>query len=136
MDVGDPSNFARLLAACCDAPGMRSVMSGERVTDEDTRRAIREAWHTHRVMLDPHAAVGYEAARRLVQRGVEGPVVVLATAHPAKFADTVREELGFEPDLPEAERGWRERPLLALDLPDTRVESLKDLLFGLPSARG
>lgn len=131
MDVGDPSNFSRLLAACHDASGMRSIMSGERVTDEDTRRAIREAWHVHRVVLDPHAAVGYASACRLIRRGVAGPVAVLATAHPAKFADTVREELGFEPDLPDAERGWRERPILAIDLPDTRLESLKGLLLSL-----
>ncbi len=131
MDVGDPSNFARLLAIAGDAAGMRPMIRGERVTDADTRAAIRDAWRAHGVVLDPHTAVGYRAAMRLLEAGREGPVVVLATAHPAKFADTVREELGFEPELPEAERDWRSRPLQAVDLPDTRLTSFVDLLKSL-----
>lgn len=131
MDVGDPSNFARLLAIAGDAAAMRPDIRGERVTDDDTRAAIRDAWRVHGVVLDPHTAVGYRAATRLLHGGTEGPVVVLATAHPAKFADTVREELGFEPELPESERDWRSRPLQAVDLPDTRLPSFVDLLRSL-----
>ncbi|MEW5982087.1 MAG: threonine synthase [Acidobacteriota bacterium] len=131
MDVGDPSNFARLLALCRDAAGMRLALRGERVSDADTRAAIRDAWRAHGVVLDPHTAVGYRAATRLLERGADGPVVVLATAHPAKFADTIREELGFEPEMPEAERGWENRALLAVDLPDTDADTLTELLLSL-----
>jgi threonine synthase len=60
-----------------------------------------------------------------------GPVVVLATAHPAKFADVIHEELGIEPELPPAERDWRSRPLLSVDLQDASPAAFKDLLRSL-----
>ena len=63
--------------------------------------------------------------------GAEGPVIALATAHPAKFADVIREELGFEPELPESERDWRAKPLLAVDLPEATPQAFRRLLAGL-----
>lgn len=131
MDVGNPSNFARLLVLCRNAQQMTSVVTGERVDEQDTRRSIRDAWCADGVVLDPHAAVGYAAARRHLARGADGPIVVLATAHPAKFGDTVREVLGFEPELPESEHGWQAKPVLAVDLPDVRSISLAELLLSL-----
>jgi threonine synthase len=81
------------------------------------------------VILDPHAAVAYSAAHRFrFATHTRVPVIVLAKAHPAKFADVIREELGFEPALPEAERDWRSRPLLAVDLPEASPAAFKGLL--------
>jgi threonine synthase len=85
-------------------------------------------------MLDPHTAVAYSAALRFQREtGTRASIVVLATAHPAKFADVIREEIGIEPELPEAERDWRSRPLLAVDLPDASPAAFKALLAGLRS---
>jgi threonine synthase len=130
MDVGDPSNFARLAALFeGSAARMAAAIAGIAVTEAETRASIREAFRRSGAVLDPHAAVAYSAA--LTFRGaqrIRTPIVVLATAHPAKFADVVREELGFEPDLPEAERDWRARPLLAIDLPDPAPAAFKALL--------
>jgi threonine synthase len=61
-------------------------------------------------------------------------VSTLATAHPAKFAEVIREELGFEPELPASERGWRSRPLLAVDLAEATPAAFKRLLAGLSPA--
>ena len=136
MDVGDPSNFARLEQLYAGSPeAMRGAVRGERVTEPETRAAIRDAHARYGRVLDPHGAVAYAAARRFLAdsgRGAREPVVALATAHPAKFADAIREELGFEPPLPDAERGWRDWPLAAVDLPAPSPDALRGLLCNLP----
>ena len=130
MDVGDPSNFARLLALCAGSVDrMRQLVRGERVTDQDTRDAIRRAHKVSNVVLDPHGAVAYAAARRYLDSTNDDlPVIALLTAHPAKFADAIRDELGFEPLLPEHERNWRARPLLTTDLTDALFDTFRDWL--------
>jgi threonine synthase len=139
MDVGDPSNFARLdrlFHGSVDA--MRAAILGAQVSEAETRAAIREAHARHGCVLDPHGAVAYAAARRYLASGGGGPeeaVIAMATAHPAKFAEAIREELGFEPPLPEADRGWRDWPLSAIDLPAPSPEALARLLFNLPPPR-
>ena len=135
MDVGDPSNFARLAAMYgSSAARMGAAIAGMRVSEAETRAAMRGAYKDSRAMLDPHTAVAYSAALRFQRAtGARAPIVVLATAHPAKFADAVREETGIEPDLPEAERDWRSRTLLAVDLPDARPAAFKTLLASLSS---
>jgi threonine synthase len=136
MDVGDPSNFARLERLHAGSPdAMRAAIQGERVTEAETRAAIREAYGRYGRVLDPHGAVAYAAARRQIEAGAIDaglPVIALATAHPAKFADAIRDELGFEPPLPEADRGWRDWPLNAADLPAPSAEALRGLLCNLP----
>ena len=136
MDVGDPSNFARLDRLYDGSlHAMRAAIQGERVTEAETRAALREAYGRYGRVLDPHGAVAYAAARRQLDAGTVDaglPVIALATAHPAKFGDAIRDELGFEPPLPEADRGWRDWPLSAIDLPAASGEALRDLLFNLP----
>jgi threonine synthase len=133
MDVGDPSNFARLVSMYgASAARMADEIVGVRVSEEETRAAIRDAYRRAGTVLDPHTAVAYQAALRFQgAMDARGPVVVLATAHPAKFADVIHEELGIEPELPQAERDWRSRPLLSVDLQDASPAAFKDLLRSL-----
>jgi threonine synthase len=135
MDVGDPSNFVRattLTGSTLD--GMRARVDGEMVTDADTRAEMRDTYVGCRYVLDPHGAVGCRAARRwMAANRADMPVIVLATAHPAKFAEVITRELGIEPELPAHERGWRQRPLLVSDLPDAASATLKDFLLSLPN---
>ncbi len=133
MDVGDPSNFSRLADMYeSSAARMGREIAGVRVSEAETRAAIRSACRDWGAILDPHAAVAYSAAVRFRQAtGTGVPIVVLATAHPAKFADVIREELGIEPELPAAERDWRSRPLLAVDLADASPAAFSSLLRGL-----
>ena len=133
MDVGDPSNFARLAELYGSSlEKMREAIRGERVSETETRAAIRQAHAETGAVLDPHAAVAFAAARRYREdtSGAE-PIIVLATAHPAKFADVIEEELGFPPELPDTERDWRSRPLLAVDLPGTEMAAFSALLLSL-----
>jgi threonine synthase len=134
MDVGDPSNFARLAALHeGSSGGMAAAIRGERVTESDTRAAIRHAHAQRGAILDPHAAVAYAAARRYrADAGRIVPIVVLATAHPAKFAAAIFEELGIEPELPAADRDWRTRRMHAVDLPGVDAVLFRDFLCNLP----
>ena len=102
MDVGDPSNFSRMDTLFGgDAAKMREVVVGSSHTDHVTRGAIARVYEAHGYVLDPHSAVGYlglEAARAR-RPGTVG--IVLATAHPAKFAATVEPVIGRSIEVPE-----------------------------------
>jgi threonine synthase len=77
---------------------MREVFAADWVTNEESLDVIRGAWHDHGYLLDPHTAVAWEVAERL--RG-ENPVVVVATAHWAKFgADVYKALAGIDYTLP------------------------------------
>lgn len=106
MDVGNPSNFERLLSIFSgDWNAMRAMIRGISATDGETRQAMREVWDRFGAFVDPHTAVGYKAARDwLGAQGAGGKtrqVIVLSTAHPAKFQDIVRDAVGKEPEIPE-----------------------------------
>ena len=120
MDVGDPSNFPRLVQLHAEAlDALRANVAGISIDEDETRRTIREVYRDSAYLLDPHSAVGVAAAKRLRAEAAEcRPVISLATAHPAKFGDVIREELGFDPELPEPWRDWRARVVRALELPD------------------
>ncbi len=100
MDVGAPSNFARILslydnsheAVCRD-------ISGASFTDEQIRIAMSECYNGYGYVLDPHGACGWKALREGLTAGETG--VFLETAHPAKFADTVESVIGRPVDVPE-----------------------------------
>ena len=78
---------------------LRTRYQAEAVSDDETLHTIREAHERYGRLIDPHTAVGLAAARRLgPQDGT--PVVVLATAHPAKFPETVAKATGMVPPLP------------------------------------
>ncbi len=130
MDVGDPSNFPRLLALHGGRlASMQANLIGRTIDDRRTRATIKEVYARTGYLLDPHSAVGYAAAQdELTSARSDELVVTLATAHPAKFGDAIREELGFAPPLPPALQDWTERPSLAIELPDTEYDSLRDFL--------
>ncbi len=94
------------------------------MTDEETVAEIRATCERTEVVLDPHTAVGVAAARRLEG---EEPIVVAATAHPAKFADVVRTAIGHPVPLPAtlavAMRSPMRRERIA-----ARIEALRERL--------
>ncbi|CAN5299081.1 threonine synthase [soil metagenome] len=76
------------------------VFDGASFDDDATRAEIRRTHDATGVVLDPHTAVGVAAARR-ARRDPEVPMIVLGTAHPAKFPDAVEAALGLRPSLPD-----------------------------------
>jgi threonine synthase len=101
MDVGAPSNFERMQAHW-PLSEMRHILKSFYVTDEETRLTIKTVHNRYSYTLDPHGAVGWFAAEQLEKQGkLNGAyVVVLETAHPAKFSDVVEPITGALP-LPE-----------------------------------
>jgi threonine synthase len=125
MDVGAPSNFERM-AAHFSWEEMRRLITGAFVTDEETRQTIASVHGAHGYFLDPHSAVGWRAADKLAGRLGSGPLVVLSTAHPAKFAETVEPLTGPVP-VPASLKKAMERTVEKRDIP-AELSALKDLL--------
>ncbi|MDR2042200.1 MAG: threonine synthase [Tannerella sp.] len=100
MDVGHPSNFARILDLYGqDHAAVVQDISGYGYTDEQIAATVREVRHTHRYLLDPHGACGYRALiDRRLQPGETG--LFLETAHPAKFKETVDRITGLPVEIP------------------------------------
>lgn len=93
MDVGDPSNFARILDLYGhDHEAICNVMTGTTYTDDQIRETLQAVYQTTGYLLDPHGAVGYRALAELLKDGETG--IFLETAHPAKFTETVEEIVG------------------------------------------
>ena len=100
MDVGDPSNFARIY----DLYGkshkkITSLISGATYSDDQIRQTMRECYQDTKYILDPHGACGYQALADGLQPGETG--VFCETAHPAKFKEKVDEILGIDVEIPE-----------------------------------
>jgi threonine synthase len=125
MDIQISSNFERLLfeAAGRDPEAVRRMMaslsqSGSFTIPEAAMAAIRRdfvagragedvvkaemarTWKDAGYLLDPHTAVGVAVARPVVERNPATPMVVLGTAHPAKFPQAVHDATGVDPALP------------------------------------
>ena len=101
MDVGAPSNFARVLdlyggshdAICAD-------ISGAAYSDNQIRETLADVYRRHHYLLDPHGTCGYRALVEGLKPGETG--VFLETAHPAKFLATVEEIIGEPVAVPSA----------------------------------
>lgn len=100
MDVGDPSNFARIYDLYGGShEAITKEISGEAYTDEQIRETVQAVYNETGYLLDPHGACGYRALAEQLQPGETG--VFLETAHPAKFLQTVESIIGVEVQIPE-----------------------------------
>ena len=116
MNVGHPSNLARLFSlyggqmdetGCVsrqpDLQAMQKDIFAVSISDEQTRRTMKEAYQQHRVLLEPHGAVGWAGLLRYLDEcGDWSPCVSLETADPAKFPEEVVQLTGVNPLLPPA----------------------------------
>lgn len=131
MDVGDPSNFARILDLYGgDAEALRRDVRGTRHGDEETRAAIRDVHARTGYVMDPHTAVGY-LGLRASPRGGDGPDVLLATAHPAKFRESVEPAIGAKVPVPPALAACLERESRAETIP-AELGAVREALLADP----
>lgn len=102
MDVGNPSNFVRMLDLFeQDHKSLSSLITGYRFTDSETRTAMQQVFKTTRYTLDPHGAIGYLGLKRFFQEKPGDMLgIFLETAHPAKFKEVVDEALGYPVEIP------------------------------------
>lgn len=99
MDVGDPSNFARIYDLHHgNHQEIISYISGATYSDEQIRESMRQCFQENHYILDPHGACGYRALSEQLQEGETG--IFCETAHPAKFKDTVESVIGTTVDIP------------------------------------
>jgi len=94
-------------------------------THADRLASIAQVWQQDGVLIDPHTADGVQVARRFVRPGV--PLVVTETALPVKFAETIVEAVGREPERPERFAGIEDLPRHVVDLPNDAA-ALKSLI--------
>jgi len=108
MDVGDPSNFARIINLYSQNGALSpeqthqaitSLISGATYSDEQIRQTMRQCYQQTGYTLDPHGACGYQALADGLKDGEIG--VFCETAHPAKFKEKVDEILGIDTPIPD-----------------------------------
>jgi threonine synthase len=116
MDVGNPSNFARMKDLYHDLEerstwnNMRASITGYAYDDEQTKAGLREVYDRYGYTIDPHGAVGYLALKEY-QESVNGTTgIVLETAHPAKFLPDVESTLGQKIEVPQRLAELADRP--------------------------
>jgi threonine synthase len=103
MDVGNPSNLARILHLYRgDLNRLRAHLSGRSISDDETRAAIVDVHDRTGHIPDPHTAVAFAALEKSLKDRSDSAGVVLGTAHPAKFAEVVEPLLGRVLPIPPA----------------------------------
>lgn len=122
MDVGNPSNFERMLEIFGNSHNkMSNLISEDVVTDKETKETIRNLLAKSNYQADPHTAVGYLSSVRNKKR--DETIISLSTAHPGKFTEVFEEATGITPDLPK-----RLSEVLVLEKKSTVIgNSLKDM---------
>lgn len=107
MDVGNPSNFARMLDLhpdtddCSTWNNMQNQISGYAFDDKTTAQAMEEIYEKYGYTIDPHGAVGFLALKEYQLANPNTRGIILETAHPAKFIDDVQSILGHQIEIPE-----------------------------------
>lgn len=129
MDVGAPSNFDRILDLYVhDHRAITGDISAYRYNDEEIQETIRETKQRTGYLLDPHGACGYLALKEGLQPGETG--IFLATAHPAKFKETVEECTGEALEIPDGLAAFMQGKKQAMPLPND-FNLFKKTLFRL-----
>ena len=123
MDVGDPSNFARILnlysknnALTPEATHHRitNLISGATYSDEQIKETMRKCYSETGYVLDPHGACGFRALQENLKPGEIG--VFCETAHPAKFKEKVDDILGIDIEIPARLRAFMEGEKQSVEL--------------------
>ena len=101
MDVGDPSNFVRILELFDKQfHSLKKELSGYSISDEETRDTIKEVYSAYHYLTDPHGAVGYLALKKYLEGFADQKGIFLETAHPVKFYDVVEPVIGEKIPVP------------------------------------
>jgi len=131
MDVGDPSNFVRIMEIFHQQFGdLTAKVSSCSVTDDVTRQTLLSVYTQHNYLCDPHGAVAYRALEDYLTAHPGNKGIFLETAHPIKFFDVVEPVIGQTVEVPDTIKeqlhGEKKTTLIGAD-----VESLKTFLMNL-----
>ncbi len=140
MDVGAPSNFARMLNLYGQVSGrdphspsthvaMSEIISGYAYDDERTEAAVRAVREQFGYTIDPHGAVGYLALTEWQRQHPEVTGVILETAHPSKFKPDVERILGESIEVPYRLARLADKQKVATTM-STDYAPIREWLFG------
>jgi threonine synthase len=134
MDVGNPSNFARMEALHGIWQKMKVGVAGFAFDDAATETAVREVYEKYNYMIDPHGAVAYLAWRAYQRRSKQGSSrktlkgILLETAHPSKFLPDMERILAKTVHVPEKLAILANRKKVATEM-GTAYEPFKNFLL-------
>ncbi len=141
MNVGHPSNLARIfdlyggqmdengrVGKRPDIDSMHKDLYAISITDEETRRTIKQSYDRYRILLEPHGAVGWAGLMKYLDTfGDWNPCICLETADPAKFPDEIISLTGVNPPLPKAMAKLNDQDEHIIDI-SGNYEDLKSFL--------
>lgn len=128
MDVGDPSNFARMLEMYSSSlADMKGDISARSFTDQETILEMKHVYRKYGYILDPHGAVAHLALSSFM-RNHDVAGVFLETAHPAKFQETVEDALPVKVEIPDQLKNSIEKNKLSVEI-DNNTDDLKEYLL-------
>ena len=103
MDVGNPSNFVRILELFENQfENLKNKISGYSIDDKKTLQTIKEVYEKYNYVLEPHSAVAYTAMEQYLKENPGKKGFILGTAHPVKFPDAVEKATQVKINLPES----------------------------------
>jgi threonine synthase len=101
MDVGDPSNFVRILEIFkYQFPALKNKLTSYSISDEETIATIKRIYQQFDYILDPHGAVGYLSLERYLEKNSNQKGIFLETAHPIKFPEAIEQITGKSLPMP------------------------------------
>lgn len=128
MDVGDPSNFARIYDLYNGSHDkISSIISGATYTDDEIKAAVKQCFKDNGYILDPHGACGYQALKDNLKKGETG--VFCETAHPAKFKDTIEKIIDKEIEIPQRLSDFMKGKKQTVEL-SNKFDDFKTFLLG------
>ncbi|MDR0688296.1 MAG: threonine synthase, partial [Prevotellaceae bacterium] len=129
MDVGNPSNFARIMDLFgCDYAKVAAAISGYRYSDAQIRAVVKRTFDEAKYLLDPHGACACEALREYLSSDVKAKGFFLETAHPAKFKETVDDILGADIAIPPKLQAFMRGKKQAIGM-SSRYEDFREFLL-------
>ena len=129
MDVGNPSNFVRILEIFDQQfMSLKNVMSSYSISDEETKKTIKEVHDKTKYLLDPHGAVGYLPLKKYLEEHHESKGIFLETAHPVKFYDAVEPVIQQAVPLPETIKELLKKKKQSIQI-DAKYDLLKEYLL-------
>jgi threonine synthase len=129
MDVGDPSNFVRVLELFQhEYPQVQKALSSVSISDDETRDVLKQVFDNRGYLLDPHGAVAYAALDKFQHEQPTKKGILLETAHPVKFYDVVEPIIGKGVPMPASIEAIMSKKKTSI-LMDADYDSLRNFLL-------
>ncbi len=130
MDVGNPSNAERIFDMFgYNYENISTLIKSEAISDEETKIGIVEVKNKYNYIIDPHGAVGYRAVKKIYgDNNNDKNIIILETAHPAKFSSIIEEELNCKIELPVQLKDALEKEKVSIKLSNSYEEFKSYLL--------